>query len=55
MVFVEDDIVRFLKVHCDFFVGRKIPNVYFKNIVLDALPDSEPLTKKHIDKISTVC
>jgi hypothetical protein len=33
MVFIEKDIVVFLKKHSYLFTGHKIPNVYFKNIV----------------------
>ena len=33
MIFVEEDIVTFLKGHCELFTGHKIPNTYFKNIV----------------------
>jgi hypothetical protein len=42
MVFLEDDIVDFLKGHCELFDGHKIPNVYFKNVVLGALSDRQP-------------
>jgi hypothetical protein len=37
MIFVEGDIVAFLKGHCELFQGHKIPNTYFKNVVVGTL------------------
>ena len=40
MVFLEDDIVAFLKGYPDLLKGHKILNVFFKNIVADAAQES---------------
>ena len=41
MMFMEEDIVKFLQEHCDLFNAREIPNLYFRNIVRQAV-QSEP-------------
>ena len=39
MLFTQQDIEKFLKAHADRFEGRKIPNVFFRNLVESCLKE----------------